>query len=213
MYLFSFTQYQNHTNSNFTVPFKRVSWAYIQDSQESQNCLLGGEDLQDQTSFYSGSNSPWHSNYSLASTQESMKYRNTFTSQATPSTNTNIPMQETPLCKRPSTFPKQSKLSPIYSTQRYSCVHWLLHGWLIPRNLYHLQPHLEKPPITTELPLFALKEVQSFLQHLHLQAFLLYLRWHFSASLSLFAWLWTRTKTVCLRSAFLPVSSSPHINC
>lgn len=35
-----------------------------------------------------------------------------------PNTNTNIPVQEEPLRKRASTFPKQSKLPPIYNILR-----------------------------------------------------------------------------------------------
>lgn len=37
--IFLVSQYQKCTDSDFRVSFKRISWAYTQDSQESQNCL------------------------------------------------------------------------------------------------------------------------------------------------------------------------------
>lgn len=121
-YLLSFTQYQKHKYSDFTASFKRVSWAYTQDSQESQNCL--------------GWRRPSRSNFFLFRSQIPMTLK-LFTSKYStkhevqkhihftgylPAQILIFQLQEKSLCKRATTFPKQSKPSPIYSTLRAAVV-------------------------------------------------------------------------------------------
>jgi len=90
--------------------------------------------------------------------------------------NANIAQQESLCAKEHSTFSKQGKPPPICSTRRGTavCTNFFTvdsYSALTP----HLQSHLQKPSVISELCSFELKEVQSLLHNLYWEALLLIL--------------------------------------